>query len=690
MQGKPFVGLRPFTADESKVFFGRSEEISILSNLIQVSSLLIVYAPSGTGKSSLLNAGLLPAVEKSGDFSVLYIADHGTDVVQAVRDLCDGAPTGTDGTLPERQSLVEIAEWHHERTESRLLVIIDQFEERLKQPGSMDDLWRELGIVGNSRSDALTVLISLREDYLGSLEPLMQRVPSLLDSRYRIPPLSLAALKEAVYGPLGRFGLRGGVSDELVEAVLEDLTESDSSSVRVEPGYFQVVWKRLWELHEEGIAAFDSIDAYESEDRASGIVKLFVDSRIETLLSPFEIMVLAASVRYLVLPTGAKVPLAVDDLAGLMRRDDFDDADAVAWEILTGYNLMHSVVRSLFSKLSRTETPLLRRAIRGERVEFQLVHDLLGGVLLDWNRRYSTELAAGAVTPAIGVGDTKRSHVHFMVSHILELRARLAVPLNGAEITAPRMEQRARQYDDIREYLFLIRGVSHNLPRRTKVLIRPLVKLRLPMEKEIDGAVFALKDTVYSGTNSEVSDAEQIQVALEDLIISSWRAGRFLQDEFSGVYVPEEVDIWEMCRGTGLFVFYLAPVVLGLWLSRLIAGEIYTLPDVSYAPIPFTVFAILMAGLYLVVWKEDYDYNGHSPKSIRFWIWWPRKLLSVLVCGRFGVFSWPIHLFLPVLTSYLVASVVEAAGSSPSAGFHCAAIVTFISSAIGYSVMKDL
>jgi hypothetical protein len=58
-----YPGLRAFSRDESHIFFARSEEIRTLYNLIKARNLSVLFAKSGTGKSSLLNAGVLPSLE---------------------------------------------------------------------------------------------------------------------------------------------------------------------------------------------------------------------------------------------------------------------------------------------------------------------------------------------------------------------------------------------------------------------------------------------------------------------------------------------------------------------------------------------------------------------------------------------------------------------------------------------------
>ena len=69
----PFVGPRPFSREDAPLFFGRTDEADELLSLVIAEREVLLYAQSGAGKTSLLNAGLRPLVEMAG-FDVLPIA----------------------------------------------------------------------------------------------------------------------------------------------------------------------------------------------------------------------------------------------------------------------------------------------------------------------------------------------------------------------------------------------------------------------------------------------------------------------------------------------------------------------------------------------------------------------------------------------------------------------------------------
>ena len=64
MRGNPFPGTREFRTDEEENFFGRRQEVAILSGLVQARRVSLLFAQSGAGKSSLINAGLIPELTR--------------------------------------------------------------------------------------------------------------------------------------------------------------------------------------------------------------------------------------------------------------------------------------------------------------------------------------------------------------------------------------------------------------------------------------------------------------------------------------------------------------------------------------------------------------------------------------------------------------------------------------------------
>src|SRR5262245_13539768 len=82
---KPYVGPRPFGRDEKDLFFGRDREARDLCSLVVAHPTVLLYAASGAGKSSLLNAGLIPLLEARGyeDISEARISGRIADAIKS-------------------------------------------------------------------------------------------------------------------------------------------------------------------------------------------------------------------------------------------------------------------------------------------------------------------------------------------------------------------------------------------------------------------------------------------------------------------------------------------------------------------------------------------------------------------------------------------------------------------------------
>jgi hypothetical protein len=397
----PWVGLRPFETSESSLFYGRDSEARILTNLVATLPILVVYAPSGTGKSSLINAGLAPELMNDPAGVPIVNIDPSADVVvQARQELAS-----PDGSLPDRMDLAELLEEHSRNTSRRAVVVMDQFEEGLNAGVPMGELFASIARLAHSGSDAACVIISIREDYLGGLEPLMRRVPGLLDASYRVPALSREALEAAVYGPIRESGESVSVEDQLVTEVLDDLGRRSSQrqepgEQRFEPGYFQIIWSTLWDETASRADSSLTLRRYRDLGGAERILKDFT-AKILDQLEPARRQMFWAMARYMVLPTGAKTALTVEDLTELLQPTDYLDVEASGYEARSWLAKLPpderaAMVRVVLTDLTSSGAPLLQRVIRSDREEFELLHDLLGRILLDWRSEYEEAYQAEA------------------------------------------------------------------------------------------------------------------------------------------------------------------------------------------------------------------------------------------------------------------------------------------------------
>ncbi len=109
-----YPGARPFALDQKHLFYGRDQAVRGLHNLLQMEQLVVLYSKSGLGKSSLINAGLLPRVEAEARWQPVTVRfgawteGKAETPVQITRDLllrdCE-APTFLPKIFPDDRSL---------------------------------------------------------------------------------------------------------------------------------------------------------------------------------------------------------------------------------------------------------------------------------------------------------------------------------------------------------------------------------------------------------------------------------------------------------------------------------------------------------------------------------------------------------------------------------------------------------
>ncbi len=138
-----YPGVTPFTRAQRSIFFGREEDVRLLHKRIQREPLVVLHGKSGLGKSSIINAGIIPVVEEQSTFEPLLIR-FGAKTTQ--ND--DSLLAKTKNILNESSDTIQLLErllpnddslWTHAKTRqmkggSSPLLIFDQFEELFSYP----------------------------------------------------------------------------------------------------------------------------------------------------------------------------------------------------------------------------------------------------------------------------------------------------------------------------------------------------------------------------------------------------------------------------------------------------------------------------------------------------------------------------------------------------------------------------
>jgi len=240
----PYVGLRPFRGDEAMLFFGREEQVQDLLEQLHRSRFLAIVGSSGSGKSSLVRAGLIPSL-KAGwlvadrDRWLLTTMKPGSKPLEALVmalaqiEPATGRfenPAGLAAELLEAGAypLLEALSSAFSGNDSNLLIVVDQFEEtfRFGLRSESEARQRETRvfvelILELSRSRwPIYVVLTMRSDFLGDCDKI-EGLPEVLNrGQYLVPRLPRTKRREAIEGPARLYGR--SIDPRLVETLLDD------------------------------------------------------------------------------------------------------------------------------------------------------------------------------------------------------------------------------------------------------------------------------------------------------------------------------------------------------------------------------------------------------------------------------------------------------------------------------------
>jgi hypothetical protein len=248
----PFPGPVPYGPDD-EYFFGREEDVAALTSLVLSSSAVVLDAPSGTGKSSLINARLIPSLRDE------FCEIHEIECPKMIID--EGAPR------PEMNPLLQVvpsAFWsradrrsvdgprevrRHGGKVSKHLLVLDQFEAlffRYPRLWSMrDGFFRTLGSTLWEDSSR-RLLIAVRSDYLERLWPYFQYLPGESAVGYRLPDFSGDEARQVVRQAFDKSGRP--LEDEVLSQLLDALVNKDGYREQyVNLVVLQIACRKLWE-----------------------------------------------------------------------------------------------------------------------------------------------------------------------------------------------------------------------------------------------------------------------------------------------------------------------------------------------------------------------------------------------------------------------------------------------------------
>lgn len=285
----PFPGLRPFREDEQKLFFGREAQVDRMVDKLAANRFLAVVGSSGSGKSSLVNCGLRPALRRG----LLTSAGSSWRMVQfrpgatptyalACALVGEGSIIPTFGSGPPRPELIEatlglsgfglIDIYKHSALdcETNLLVVVDQFEEMFRYRGLSGaagqghgpEAIRFVRLLLDSAAQKevpIYVVLTMRSDFLGDCAQFDGLAEAISEGQYLVPRMTRDERRAAIEGPIRVVDC--GVSTALLTRLVNDVGDNpDQLSI------LQHAMNRTWAhwRHEGGGKGLITSDDYEA------------------------------------------------------------------------------------------------------------------------------------------------------------------------------------------------------------------------------------------------------------------------------------------------------------------------------------------------------------------------------------------------------------------------------------------
>jgi hypothetical protein len=300
----PYVGPSPIQANQP--FYGRESERKELIDRLVAHRIVLLHSPSGAGKTSLIQAGLLPEMRELGYHTfprtlvgrqpaagAVPAAVAYNPYILSILMLLDESLPKAEQTPIEKLASTRLLDYlnHHlqrhadlddEAAPGRCLLIFDQFEEILTlNPADRDGKLAFFGELMQVLYDyRFWALFAMREDYIAGLEPYLSYLPERLSARFRLELLGPDQALEAIQNPARDFGVNfeDEAASHLVKELRQVYVQTRQGGIEKHPGPFvepvqlQVVCANLWAAPrpDKRRITLDDVSQYGDVDNALG------------------------------------------------------------------------------------------------------------------------------------------------------------------------------------------------------------------------------------------------------------------------------------------------------------------------------------------------------------------------------------------------------------------------------------
>jgi len=381
---RPYKALESFTEGDSAIFAGREAESESLTNRILAHRLTVVYGESGSGKTSLLQAGVRPRLAQQRALLANLSLDPDQPLMREILNCLQAAAIPAGLPRQEIEDPAALIRAYQETLGGPVVLAIDPFEQILSAypPDGQSAVAAILkSLLADDSLDVRIVLV-IREDFLGHMHALERQIPGLLTVRFRLEKLGREAARAAIVEPARVFKIKW--EEPLIQTLLDELNTGNGGGIW--PPQLQIICDRLYNAAQEESGAQENFRiTTELYARLGGASRLLGDYLEEVIAKfPSEQRELARRLLgALVSSAGTKQRLALTELARAAEVAP-ESADQILRR-LTSERLVQRFARPASDR-------------RAARDEYELVHDYLAWRIIEslgpefWERQKAREI----------------------------------------------------------------------------------------------------------------------------------------------------------------------------------------------------------------------------------------------------------------------------------------------------------
>lgn len=344
----PFKFLDSYNRDDESIFFGRDNETEEIFRKLYSGKLLLVYGKSGTGKSSIINCGLISKIPQEDIFTINIRCGNNAynNFISEIKKY----------SAISHENPPDILEDIFYTYSKPVALIFDQFEEVfiLSDEKERKQLITGLNEIIRSRLK-INIILVIREEYFANLTEFESVIPGLYNNRVRIERMNRSSAKEAIIKPCITCNV--GIEDGLAEKIIEQLLWQSEG---LELTWLQILMDRLYKtaIERDPVNPVIKTEDLAGIEMIGNVLSNFLDEQLR--LMP-EGDLGEAVLKSMISADGTKKLVNLDDISDLLKAN--------------GYSVGHTVLEGILMHLVNVRII----SDKNEDGLYELRHDAIAG-----------------------------------------------------------------------------------------------------------------------------------------------------------------------------------------------------------------------------------------------------------------------------------------------------------------------